>query len=519
MRNLSLNLLKLLIFLILYNLVTFCNGSNPDTSTIQPIPTLANAIKPGNIPAKVDLGTIDMLEAHNLYTAEVTLTKLLAAMKKQQELKEHEINIKAALASNLQKLNIINELMQTLVEYTAENLGNMVEELQNTVEMSEDTRTLFFEELNYKVIPVKKLPLAEYSQEELDIFAKFSASGDYQGLDCPLSCAPSVCDNQPNKVTHCFKAKTFKDGSISSECTPFTNMDTLTCPDGFVRCALAQPSRGNVYEVAVADKDSNGTSIAISGRNMHQCLRLLVVPHSVSCSIDNIFSAIQESQRIIVPSGTSIYPSVYGDVVLFKNLQIKKVGEYQLCLLQFHQDPNIKGGSGTRILGSDTIGEINVVDPDSDAVIEHLNYGVNTTMNKDTDNIKPNNSDSKNGNSTYTESKNKELLPTDKITHTDTPEKNKTEQKELEINSKNEESTYFKKDINNNNEENNDETNTKTNPIWYIVAIIIFLAIVGVGLIYYYKHNIMKVETPEQIPILDTESQNTTLTNRKTKRS
>ncbi|OII71541.1 hypothetical protein cand_032540 [Cryptosporidium andersoni] len=519
MRNLNLNLLRLSIFLIIYNLVTFCNGSNPDTSTIQPIPTLSNAIKSGNIPAKVDLGTIDMLEAHNLYTAEVTLTKLLAAMKKQQELKEHEINIKAALASNLQKLNAINELMQTLVEYTAENLGSMVGELQNTVEMSEDTRTLFFEELNYKVIPVKKLPLAEYSQEELDIFAKFSASGDYQGLDCPLSCAPSVCDNQSNKVTHCFKAKTFKDGSISSECTPFTNTDTLTCPDGFVRCALAQPSRGNVYEVAVASKDRNGTSIAISGRNMHQCLRLLVVPHSVSCSIDNIFSAIQESQRIIVPSGTSIYPSVYGDVVLFKNLQIKKVGDYQLCLLQFHQDPNTKGGSGTRILGSDTIGEINVVDPDSNAVVEHLNYRVNTTMSKDTDNIKSNNSDSKNDNSTYTESKNKELLPIDEITHTDMSERNKTEQKELETDLKSEESTYFKKNVNN-NEENDDEANTKTNSIWYIVAIIIFLVIVG-GLIYYYyyKHNIVKVEIPEQIPILDTESQNTTLASRKTKRS
>ncbi|KAH8584674.1 rhoptry neck RON6 [Cryptosporidium sp. chipmunk genotype I] len=325
---------------------------------------------------RVDVGKIDIIEANSLYESEEVLNKLILATKRQQELKEIEINIKAAIGSNLHKLNAISELLQMLIEKTSIEINGVVTELKSTVKESEKTKNMFLVQQNYKVVPTKKLPLAEYSESELDTFSKFSAGGEYHGLDCPLSCSPSSCDNKPKESTHCFRAETLKDGSFTSNCVPFTNPKTLTCPKGFIRCALSQPSRGNLYEIlksaemnpeySIKTANNKKRSIAISGRNMHQCLRLLVVSKKTSCNIENIFAAVDESRQLIVPNGNSVFPIIKGDVALFENVQVKKAGRFQLCLLQFYQDPNISGGEGARIMGSDSIGELNVLNEDGE---------------------------------------------------------------------------------------------------------------------------------------------------------
>ncbi|CUV04129.1 unnamed protein product [Cryptosporidium hominis] len=326
---------------------------------------------------RVDVGKIDIIEANSLYESEEVLNKLVLATKRQQELKEKEINIKAAIGSNLHKLNAISELLQMLIEKTSIEINGVVTELKSTVKESEKTKNMFLVQQNYKVVPTKKLPLAEYSESELDTFSKFSAGGEYHGLDCPLSCSPSSCDNKPKEPTHCFKAETLKDGTFASNCVPFTNQKTLTCPKGFIRCALSQPSRGNLYEILKSTEASpensiktvnnnKKRSIAISGRNMHQCLRLLVVSKKTSCNIENIFAAVDESRQLIIPNGNSVFPTIKGDVALFEDVQVKKAGKFQLCLLQFYQDPNISGGEGARIMGSDSIGELNVLNEDEE---------------------------------------------------------------------------------------------------------------------------------------------------------
>ncbi|POM82088.1 hypothetical protein CmeUKMEL1_00645 [Cryptosporidium meleagridis] len=326
---------------------------------------------------RVDVGKIDIIEANSLYESEEVLNKLVLATKRQQELKEKEINIKAAIGSNLHKLNAISELLQMLIEKTSIEINGVVTELKSTVKESEKTKNMFLVQQNYKVVPTKKLPLAEYSESELDTFSKFSAGGEYNGLDCPLSCSPSSCDNRPKEPTHCFKAETLKDGTFASNCVPFTNPKTLTCPKGYIRCALSQPSRGNLYEILKSTETSPESSIktlsnnkkrsiAISGRNMHQCLRLLVVSKKTSCNIENIFAAVDESRQLIIPNGNSVFPTIKGDVALFEDVQVKKAGKFQLCLLQFYQDPNISGGEGARIMGSDSIGELNVLNEDEE---------------------------------------------------------------------------------------------------------------------------------------------------------
>ncbi|KAJ1610557.1 hypothetical protein OIY81_1570 [Cryptosporidium canis] len=415
---------------------------------------------------RVDVGKIDIIEANSLYESEEVLNKLIIVTKRQQELKEIEINIKAAIGSNLHKLNAISELLQMLIEKTSTEINGVVTELKNTVQESEKTKNMFLVQQNYKVVPTKKLPLAEYSESELDTFSKYSAGGEYHGLDCPLTCAPSSCDNNPKESTHCFKAETLKDGTFTSNCVPFTNLKTLTCPKGFIRCALSQPSRGNLYEIlkyTETDKESNTKassndkkrSIAISGRNMHQCLRLLVVSKKTSCNIENIFAAVDESRQLIIPNGNSVFPSIKGDVALFEDVQVKRAGRFQLCLLQFYQDPNISGGEGARIMGSDTIGELNVLDENIET-----HEGIESSNDKEQ------------------ESHEEDKVHKDADTHIE-DEKNFTNIKESEG-----------ADLVEDSESNN--TSDKRNHwgvFWYVLPIILILFSSGAGFAYYYYLN------------------------------
>lgn len=415
---------------------------------------------------RVDVGKIDIIEANSLYESEEVLNKLIIATKRQQELKEIEINIKAAIGSNLHKLNAINDLLQMLIEKTSIEINGVVTELKNTVQESEKTKNLFLVQQNYKVVPTKKLPLAEYSESELDTFSKYSAGGEYHGLDCPLSCSPSSCDNNPKETTHCFRADTLKDGTFTSNCVPFTNPKTLTCPKGFIRCALSQPSRGNLYEILrtpeIDPKNDIKTinrdkkrSIAISGRNMHQCLRLLVVSKKTSCNIENIFAAVDESRQLIIPNGNSVFPVIKGDIALFEDVQVKKAGKFQLCLLQFYQDPNISGGEGARIMGSDSIGELNVLDE----------YGVIHES-----------SESKN-------EKELELSEEDKAVETPIEYEKSP--------SNNQEKNEKKADLLENHENNNlsDKKTSHWGVFWYVLPIILILFSSGFGFSYYYYLN------------------------------
>lgn len=414
---------------------------------------------------RVNVGKIDIIEANSLYESEEVLNKLIIVTKRQQELKEIEINIKAAIGSNLHKLNAISDLLQMLIEKTSIEINGVVTELKSTIQESEKTKNLFLVQQNYKVVPTKKLPLAEYSESELDTFSKYSAGGEYHGLDCPLSCSPSSCDNSPKEPTHCFRAETLKDGTFTSNCVPFTNPKTLTCPKGFIRCALSQPSRGNLYEILRApeiDPKSNikatghdkKRSIAISGRNMHQCLRLLVVSKKTSCNIENIFAAVDESRQLIIPNGNSVFPVIKGDVALFEDVQVKKPGKFQLCLLQFYQDPNISGGEGARIMGSDSIGELNVLDQDGE-IHESI------------------------------ESSNEEKL---KLSEEDKTVETPIEDEKSLLNSQESEK---RTDLLEDHEDNNlnDKKTSHWGVFWYVLPIILILFSSGFGFSYYYYLN------------------------------
>ncbi|OII74629.1 uncharacterized protein cubi_00182 [Cryptosporidium ubiquitum] len=421
---------------------------------------------------RVDVGKIDIIEANSLYESEEVLNKLILATKRQQELKEIEINIKAAIASNLHKLNAISELLQMLIEKTSIEINGVVTELKSTVKESEKTKNMFLVQQNYKVVPTKKLPLAEYSESELDTFSKFSSGGEYNGLDCPLSCSPSSCDNKPKESTHCFRAETLKDGTFISNCVPFINLKTLTCPKGFIRCALSQPSRGNLYEILKSTEiDPENTiktvpsnrkrSIAISGRNMHQCLRLLVVSKKTSCNIENIFAAVDESRQLIIPNGNSVFPIIKGDVALFENVQVKKAGKFQLCLLQFYQDPNISGGEGARIMGSDSIGELNVLTEDGET---HENLEFNNSEKKLEVSVEDKESNA--ADSTIKEEK------------TSLNSQGKESEKRVDL-------------LENDDEIKLDDDKKKNHwgVFWYLLPIILILFLSGTGFIYYYYLN------------------------------
>ncbi|KAF7457726.1 rhoptry neck protein RON6 [Cryptosporidium felis] len=419
---------------------------------------------------RVDVGKIDIIEANSLYESEEVLNKLILATKRQQELKEIEINIKAAIGSNLHKLNAISELLQLLIEKTSLEINGVVTELKNTVKESEKTKNLFLSQQNYKVVPTKKLPLAEYSESELDTFSKYSG-GEYQGLDCPLSCSPSSCDNKPKEPTQCFKAETLKDGTFTSQCVPFTNSETLTCPRGFIRCALSQPSRGNLYEILQSSEtgeekiaDDKKRSIAISGRNMHQCLRLLVVSKKTNCNIDNIFAAVDESRQLIIPNGKSVFPTIKGDVALFEDLQVRKPGKYKLCLLQFYQDPNISGGEGARIMGSDSIGELNVLK--AEEYQNNSDEGEDSRSNdKTVKDISLENEDSSNQKN-HSNQESKENVETSGLNEGTNPDE-----------SSDDDDLRYKK------------TSRSYGVIWYILPIILILIASGGSFAYYYYLN------------------------------
>ncbi|KAH7646927.1 hypothetical protein FG379_002618 [Cryptosporidium bovis] len=425
---------------------------------------------------RVNVGKIDLIEATSLYESEEVLNKLVLATKRQQELKEREINIKAAIGSNLHKLNAIGELLQLLIEKTSLEITGVVSELKDVLNESEIAKNQFLMQQNYKVIPTQKLPLAEYSEEELDEFSKFS-NGVYQGLDCPLSCSPSICDNKPNGPTHCFKAETLKDGSFSSTCVPFINSRTLTCPKDFIRCALSQPSRGNLYEILEAPdtnlekkaaEQEKRRSIAVPGRNMHQCLRLLVVSKKTSCNIDNIFAAVDESRQLIVPNGNSIFPKIKGDIAIFEDVQVKKPGKYRLCLLQFYQDPNVSGGEGARIMGSDAIGELAVLTASSEN--NETNTEIETVEKSENKNI---NIDSKNefNEKNYQSGNERENTGVE------------PEHKEHEFGANEVEK---KPDKDNNSKEIDDNS---SGVFWYVLPIIVILISSGAGFAYYYYIN------------------------------
>ncbi|KAH8739576.1 hypothetical protein FG386_001133 [Cryptosporidium ryanae] len=426
---------------------------------------------------RINVGKIDLIEATSLYESEEVLNKLVLATRRQQELKEREINIKAAIGSNLHKLNAISELLQLLIESTSLEITGVVNELKNALKESEIAKSQFLIQQNYKVVPTQKLPLAEYSEEELDEFSKFS-NGEYQGLDCPLSCSPSSCDNNPTGPTHCFKAETLKNGSFLSTCVPFTNSKTLKCPKGFIRCALSQPSRGNLYEILEAPdtnlekreivEQEKRRSIAVSGRNMHQCLRLLVVSKKTSCNIDNIFAAVDESRQLIVPNGNSIFPKIKGDIAIFEDVQVKKPGKYRLCLLQFYQDPKISGGEGARIMGSDTIGELSVLKANNDKADANTDNKTtkkkgNTNMNIDSENESEENGD---------QDGKDEMNSGIDLEH---------KKHGIEINE-----TEKISDKGNNT---NDVDKHNSGVFWYVLPIIIILISSGAGFAYYYYIN------------------------------
>lgn len=98
------------------------------------------------------------------------------------------------------------------------------------------------------------------------------------GVDCPMDCDPKICDNSPTESTQCFKVDR-SSGKKQHLCKPFEKVETLRCPQDFVRCAMAAPAKGKIYTVSLF---KNAIFTLITVPHMHNTLHfdLLLRPYS-----------------------------------------------------------------------------------------------------------------------------------------------------------------------------------------------------------------------------------------------
>lgn len=129
----------------------------------------------------------------------------------------------------------------------------------------------------------------------------------------------------------------------------------------FVRCGTVAAAKGKKYELLVTnvtDTASAGHVLILEGYNLHQCIRLLLVPDDVKCVPENIDVLVEKSTAIM--GGSPAFPKIVktykGSQAEFSNIRVNQAGTWKACLVQF-----AKPEGDMMILGAEPIGTVKAI--------------------------------------------------------------------------------------------------------------------------------------------------------------
>lgn len=290
---------------------------------VQSKPTMKSQSKNATAPIKKNVKDI-AVQLRKALTKKRKLSQEKAEAeegRKEQEknLEEHKKRLREKEAGAVEKMR------------TYETLLSEVEELAKVAD------TAFVKVANFSLPNESDVPRA--------LPVEGGALGNF---DCPIHCDPTICTEPPSDLTQCFqtvnKDQTATASSTEKQhlCAPFANPDTLDCSPGYVPCSQATPQENAEFKVPVSTlQKPEYANITIHGYNMHQCLRLILLPPTENCDAKNVASMMMATGPIMGYGGNAVYPTVTqdGHTAQFNQIQLLQEGTFQLCIVQFGKKP------------------------------------------------------------------------------------------------------------------------------------------------------------------------------------
>jgi len=318
-------------------------------------------------------------------TLSETSAKIASATQELASTKRQIDSMETARNTDTKELAKLNERLQKKITDTAANLIDIKVADMQFAQLLDKVEEKFLAEYSNSIIDPRDMPRAILTAEQLKI-EEHRKQGGHRPSECPYTCDPTFCSNSSAEDTQCFKVNFDENKENQKVCEKFTDFDSMTCPEGYSRCAMVVPERDATFKLFT----SNATHpydqpMEILGHNLNRCLRLSIIPQEDSCDDKDITKSLYDSVKIMGMSGSPSHPDIHTrqdgkQVASFNKIEIFKEGTFKACLLQFHED--YRKGKKLLIIGTSEVGTVNAI-KDDDAVAKALKIREDAQMAKE----------------------------------------------------------------------------------------------------------------------------------------